>query len=469
LSASHGGKIAVIGPAGSAAPTDTGGGSDYVRAPFKVTPLAGLRQAARAGTSVSYTKGLPTDDSLPGIPSADLSPAYAPTPFGGSYTGTLTAPQTGTYVLAMTDPCGCYKSAVLSLNGKQILDVPSTPPVHTYSVQTHLVAGQKYKLDISGATSALTWATPSLLKPGIRAAVAAAKHASTAIVVVSDDTETEAADRPTLNLPSAQNELISAVARANPHTVVVINAGAPVAMPWLGTVSAVVDAWYPGESNGTALASVLFGATDPSGHLPVTFPASLSQVPAHTKAQFPGVNGKVHYTEGIDVGYRWYDAKHLTPMFPFGFGLSYTSFRFSHLRIAAPGHHGHLGVGVRVTARVTNTGQRAGSDVVQLYLSDPAVAGEPPRQLKGFAKVTLRPGQSKEVRFTLDRHDLSYYSDAANAWVVAPGAFGVFVGDSSALANLPLHGNFALTRSQAFTPRSDLNSYSLYRYGADRN
>jgi beta-glucosidase len=448
LPASHGGKIAVIGPAGSVAPADTGGGSDFVTSPFNVTPLAGLRQAAGAGTSVSYTQGLPADGSLPAIPSADLSPTYAPTPFGGSYAGTLTAPETGTYVLAMTNPCGCYTSAFLSLNGKQINDVPSTPPVHTYSVAVHLVAGQKYKVDISGDTSALTWATPSALRPEIKAAVTAAKSVSTAVVVVSDDTETEAADRLTLNLPSAQNELISAVAKANPHTVVVINAGAPVAMPWLSSVSAVVDAWYPGESNGTALASVLFGATNPSGHLPVTFPASLSQVQARTRAQFPGVNGKVHYTEGIDVGYRWYDAKSLRPMFPFGFGLSYTSFRFSDLRIGAPGQSGHAGGGARVTARITNTGHRAGSDVAQVYLRDPAVAGEPPRQLKGFAKVTLRPGQSQVVRFTLDRHDLSYWSNAASAWVVAPGEFGVFVGDSSALANLPLHGSFTLARSQ---------------------
>ena len=136
-------------------------------------------------------------------------------------------------------------------------------------------------------------------------------------MVVSDDTETEATDRPSLNLPSAQNELISAVAAANPHTVVVINAGAPVAMPWLTQVAAVVDAWYPGQTSGTALASVLFGETDPSGHLPVTFPRSLAQVPAaSTTAQFPGVNGKVQYSEGLDVGYRWYDAKDISAAVP---------------------------------------------------------------------------------------------------------------------------------------------------------
>jgi beta-glucosidase len=447
LPARNGGKVAVIGPAASAAPADTGGGSDFVTSPFHVTPLAGLREAAGPGTMVSYTQGLPTDDSLPAIPSADLSPAYAPTPSGGHYTGTLTAPQTGTYVLAMTNPCGCYTSAFLSLNGQRILDVPSTPPVHTYSVAVHLVAGQRYKLAISGQTSALTWATPSALRPDLKDAVSAAKNAKTAVVVVSDDTETEAADRLTLNLPSAQNELVSAVARANPHTIVVIDAGAPVAMPWLGQVSGVVDAWYPGESNGTALASVLFGKTDPSGHLPVTFPASLSQVPAHAKAQFPGVKGKVRYSEGLDVGYRWYDAKGLTPLFPFGFGLSYTSFRYSHLRIGGPGHRRRGGV--IVTATITNTGDRTGSDVAQLYLGDPARAGEPPRQLKAFAKVSLRPGQSQVVRFTLDRHDLSYWNTAASAWVIAPGTFRVLVGDSSAQADLPLHGSFTLTRRQA--------------------
>ena len=435
IASRNGGSVAVIGPAASAAPTDTGGGSAYVTAPFSVTPLQGLQAAAGSGTSVSYTQGLPVDTSLPAIPSSDLSPAYAPTPYGGSYTGTLTAPETGTYVLALENNCGCYTPAYLTLNGKQVLDVPSTPPVHTYSVSVRLIAGQSYSLGVNGESSALTWATPAALAPDLSSAVQAARSARTAVVVVSDDTETEAADRLSLNLPSAQNELISRVAAANPHTIVVIDAGAPVSMPWLGKVAGVVDAWYPGESNGNALASVLFGRTDPSGHLPVTFPASLRQVPAASKARFPGVNGKVHYAEGIDVGYRWYDARHLTPLFPFGYGLSYTKFRFSDLRTGRTG----------VTARVTNTGRVAGSDVVQLYLGDPARAGEPPRQLKGFRRVTLRPGQSATVRFTLTRHDLSYWSDAANGWVEPAGTFSVYVGDSSALNNLPLRGALSLS------------------------
>ena len=312
LKAAGGGSVAVIGPAASAQPDYTGGGSAYVTAPFHVTPLQGIQAAA--GTGVSYTQGLPTDTSLTPIPSSALSPAYAPTGFGGSYTGTLTAPETGTYVLAFENPCGCYSSVNLSLDGKQLLANPGTPPVSTYSVGVNLVAGQTYTLQLSGGgeSANLSWATPSDLAPDISQAVAAAKSASSAVVVVSDDTETEAADRPGLNLPSAQNELISAVAAANPHTVVVVDAGAPVVMPWLSQVAAVVDAWYPGESNGTALASVLFGQVDPSGHLPVTFPEDLSQVPAFSPAQFPGVNGEVQYSEGIDVGYRYYDASNET-------------------------------------------------------------------------------------------------------------------------------------------------------------
>ncbi|MGH3409249.1 MAG: beta-glucosidase family protein [Streptosporangiaceae bacterium] len=446
LSASNGGTIAVIGPSASASPTYGGGGSARVVPPFTVTPLQGLTAAAGAGTSVAYQQGLPTDTSLPAIPSSALSPAYSPTPFGGSYSGTLTAPETGTYVLALQNPCGCYTSTILTVNGKEILNNPGTPPVSTYSASVRLQAGHTYAIKISGDSSTFAWGTPSALAPGISQAVAAAKSAATAVVVVSDDTETEAADRPGLNLPSAQNELISAVARANSHTVVVVDAGAPVAMPWLNQVASVVDAWYPGESNGTALASVLYGTTDPGGHLPVTFPRSLAQVPAHTARQFPGVNGKVHYSEGIDVGYRWYDARHLAPMFPFGYGLSYTKFGFSHLRIGPAGRDRGREDQVRVSALVTNTGSVAGSDVAQLYLDDPPAAGEPPRQLKGFQRVELQPGQSTWVSFVLDRHDLSYWKQSANGWVIAHGLFRAYVGDSSALASLPLQGAFALGR-----------------------
>jgi beta-glucosidase len=440
---SSGGSIAVVGPAADASPIYAGGGSAYVIPSGTVSPLAGIKAAAGSGTNVSYSQGLPVDTALPPIPSSNLSPAYAPTPFGGSYTGTLTAPETGTYVLAITNPCGCYTSTYLSLDGKQIIDNPSTPPVHTYSVAVQLTAGKTYTLSISGASSQLLWGTPSALAPGLKTAADAAKSASVAVVVVSDDTQSEATDRLSLNLPSAQDELISAVAAANPHTVVVINAGAPVAMPWLPSVAGVVDAWYPGQTNGTSLASVLFGQTDPGGHLPVTFPTSLSQVPASTTAQFPGNGTTVQYSEGINVGYRWYDAKDLTPMFPFGFGLSYTQFAFSNLIVQGPSVVDGTR-DVRVAATVTNTGKRAGSEVAQLYLADPSASGEPPRQLAGFQRVNLAPGASTRVSFTVTPQAMSWWDDAANGWTQAAGTYGVYVGDSSALAGLPLRGSFSM-------------------------
>jgi beta-glucosidase len=443
LAASDGGNIAVIGPAAAAAPAYTGGGSAYVLPSATVSPLQGIKRAAGSGTTVGYTQGLPTDTALPAIPASDLSPAYAATPFGGTYSGTLTAPQTGTYVLALTNPCGCYTPTYLKLDGQTLLDVPSTPPVHTYSVAVSLQAGHSYHLLISGDSSALLWGTPSHLAPGIAKAVTAARSASTAVVVVSDDTETEAADRLSLNLPSAQDELISAVAAANPHTVVVINAGAPVAMPWLNQVASVIDAWYPGQTSGKALASVLFGQSDPSGHLPVTFPASLSQMPTASKRQFPGVNGKVHYSEGLDVGYRGYDAEGIQPLFPFGFGMSYTTFAYSGLQLSSARINGVTTE--QVSATVTNTGSRAGTDVAQLYLGDPAAAGEPPRQLAGFQRVTLAAGQSAQVTFGITPKDTSWWDQAAGGWTQSPGSYQVYVGDSSALAGLPLQGSFTVT------------------------
>ena len=449
LPISTGHTVAVIGPAASLAPVNGGGGSAYVVPSQTVTPLQGI-QSADGSSNVTYTQGLPTDTSLSAIPSSALSPAFPSggTSFGQGYTGTLTAPETGTYVLAIDNPCGCYTPEYLDLNNQPLIDDPSTPPVHTYSVAVNLTAGQTYTLSIpSGGSQAdsLTWAMPSQLATYINPAVAAAKAASSAVVVVSDDTESEATDRLGLNLPSAQDELISAVTAANPDTTVVIDAGAPVVMPWLNQAGAVVDAWYPGQSNGTSLANVLFGKVDPSGHLPVTFPASLTDVPASATEEFPGVNGQVLYTEGLDVGYRWYDAKGITPLFPFGFGLSYTHFRFSDLRVTPTASDGVSDV--QVSATITNAGSRAGADVAQLYLGDPAAAGEPPRQLVDFKRVALAPGQSARLQFTVTPRDTWWWDQDAGGWTQSAGRYGLYLGDSSALADLPLRGSFDIAQT----------------------
>jgi beta-glucosidase len=274
--------------------------------------------------------------------------------------------------------------------------------------------------------------------PGLQAqAVAAAKDAPVAVVFVGE-TEEEAEDLPDINLSAAENALISAVAQVNPNTVVVLNTGSAVTMPWLSSVKAVVEAWYPGQEDGDSIADILFGRVDPSGKLPVTFPQDLADVPASTPAQWPGVDRKVEYSEGLLVGYRWYDAKGIRPLFPFGFGLSYTTFSLSNLSIDSSGTSGTAVASVDIT----NTGKVAGSDTVQAYIGDPAAAGEPPEQLKGFERVTLAPGQSAYVDITLGPSAFSVWDTGLQQWVETPGSYTVMVGDSS--AHLPLKASISI-------------------------
>ncbi len=191
-----------------------------------------------------------------------------------------------------------------------------------------------------------------------------------------------------------------------------------------------MEAWYPGEQDGNAAAAILFGDVDPSGKLPITFPASLSQIPTQTPQQYPGVNGTAVYSEGLLVGYRWYDAQGITPLFPFGFGLSYTTFKVSNMSVTRNAS------GVEVHLTVKNTGGRTGSDVPQVYVSDPASTGEPPQALAGYEKVDLAPGQAKSVTITVSNRDFSYWSTSRRTWVTAPGCYTLRAGDSS--VNLPL-------------------------------
>jgi beta-glucosidase len=267
----------------------------------------------------------------------------------------------------------------------------------------------------------------------------AARNADVAIVMVGNK-DHEGGDRGNLSLSGNQNALVSAVAAANNHTVVVLKTGGPVLMPWLSQVEAVLEAWYPGEEDGTIVADLLFGRANPSGKLTMSFPRREGDTPANTASQYPGVNGTVRYTEGLKVGYRWYDAQTVAPLFPFGFGLSYTTFSFANLNVpAAPGPDGK----VTVSVDVTNTGSRAGADVVQVYVAAPASAGEPPRQLKGFAKVSLAPGQTRRVSITLQDRAFSVWSTSAKAWTTVPGQHTVSVGDSS--RSLPLHGTVTVS------------------------
>lgn len=264
------------------------------------------------------------------------------------------------------------------------------------------------------------------------AAAAAAKSADIVLVMVGNK-DSEGKDRPNLSLPDKQDALIAAVAAANPKTIVILKTGGPVLMPWLDQVPAVLEVWYPGEEDGNVVADLLFGDANPSGKLPMTFPKTESEVPASTPEQYPGVNGTAVYSEKLEVGYRWYDAQKVAPLFPFGFGLSYTTFAVSNLSVSPVSADGE----VQVSLDVANTGRRAGAEVVQVYVAAPSDAGEPPKQLKGFAKIKLEPGGKQPVSLTLDRRAFSIWDTAAGRWVVAPGKYQILTGSSS--RDLPLH------------------------------
>jgi beta-glucosidase len=255
------------------------------------------------------------------------------------------------------------------------------------------------------------------------AAAAVAAHASVAVVFAYDQ-EREGTDRPDLELPNAQDALIEQVAQANPHTIVVLDTGGPVLMPWLGEVAAVIEAWYPGQVDGAAIAPILFGDVNPSGKLPQTFPASDAQTPVSSPDRWPGVNGAqdAFFSEGLDVGYRWYDATGVRPLFPFGFGLSYTRFAYRNLAV----HSAHGSVSVSFT--LADVGSRAGVEVAQVYVADPVAAHEPPKQLAGYKRVWLRPGESARVTIQLPPRAFQTWR---GSWRTVHGTYGVLVGASS--------------------------------------
>jgi beta-glucosidase len=285
----------------------------------------------------------------------------------------------------------------------------------------------------------------------------AAKRADIAIVEVGDY-ESEGADRsgvPMTNGASGSggfpggpgggtptpgvlpDDIVAAVAAAQPRTVVVLKNGDPVTLPWANAVSAILELWYPGQEDGNIVAELLFGYATPGGKSPMTFPMLDSDVPANTALQYPGVNvggvPTVYYSEGLRIGYRWYDDQGITPRYPFGFGLSYTTFSVSGVKVNPAKLEGTKPI--RVTARVRNTGNRTGAEVVQVYLGMPASLEEPPKRLVGFQKVWLNPGEETSVEITIDpkatNHPLSYWDATAHDWAIAPATYTLYVGTSS--------------------------------------
>ncbi len=444
----HGhGLTLTVGPASGSGPTITT--VDPVPA-AAVAPAPGVpgndHSVVRSNPAPDRPRRVPTDSAEGGrLPDLDPTTSSAtsielPAGWTGTkvtWTGTLTPPRTGRYTFSIAGT----GSAALTLDGQPTVSDLLPHDAGTWSGSIVLTAGHPYRLVMHWAPvpDATSLDIPSILDLGmayvgdaIAQAVAAAR-ASQVAVVFAADYSSETFDRPSLSLPGDQNALIAAVAAANPRTIVVLDTSGPVLMPWLHQVGAVRAAWYQGEQDGAAAAALLTGDASPTGHLPVTFPTSATSTAVSKRSQWPGTGLVSTYSEGLDVGYRYDHATGTKPLFPFGFGLTYTSFSISHGTVA------RSGTGYTVTVSLTNTGRRAGTDVVQAYLTYPKRAAEPPAQLAAFAPVTVGPGQSQAVTLTVPATAFQSFQSAG--WTTVPGTYRIGVGDSS--ASLPVQMSVA--------------------------
>ncbi|WP_164861520.1 glycoside hydrolase family 3 C-terminal domain-containing protein [Microbacterium sp. CPCC 204701] len=405
----------------------------------------------RTEPQVNYRTGISNDAintsqrPSPGVP-------FAVQPISVVWSGTLTAPASGSYEFSLSH----LGTAKLLIDGETLIDDPGTD-YGTQSVTVELTEGQEYFVEISYETDAANqfngglndqpgamvrfgWVPPEgVLDPTIEQAVAAASTADTAVIVARDYTG-EAADRGSLVLPQNQDALIEAVAAVNDRTVVVLATSGPVTMPWVDDVEAVLEAWYPGQAQGRSVAGILFGDVNPSGKLPVTFPVDDAQVDAvggefqHPFEEVTELEPTAVYDEGIYVGYKAYIEQGATPLFPFGHGLSYTSFEYgSAVATASVDPSSTDPVATTATVRVTNTGAVSGTEVVQAYVGNlPTDVETVDRALAGFVRVTLEPGESADVAVPIDLRSLQYWDTEADAWVTPTGTVPVFVGGSSA-------------------------------------
>ncbi|HLG88555.1 MAG TPA: glycoside hydrolase family 3 C-terminal domain-containing protein [Alphaproteobacteria bacterium] len=471
-------SVAIIGPDADKAVAQ-GGGSAHVIPAFEQTPLEALKAALGDNVKVSYAQGVDNDPAPPAIDARLLSPTAARDKkglafeyfanadlsgnpvqtgidtyflkmgFGGDFAasggdrfsarwkGFFWPPVDGDYEFSTM----AFADTTLTLDGKMLIskDTEMVPSgvldffhLGQRVAKVELKAGRSYPIELEFRANG----NPArLLRLGVRrptgtidAAVAAAKAADVAIVVVgsTEETESEGHDRADMSLPGEQDALVEHVLAANKNTIVVLNNGSPMAMPWIAKAPAVVEMWLPGEQGSAALADVLLGKTNPSGKLPVSFPRRLEDNPAYLF--YPGGRDE-DYGEGVFVGYRYYIKKKIEPLFPFGHGLSYTRFDYADLR--AP-EKVKAGGTVDVSFTLKNSGGRDGKEVVQLYVGaeEPPVA-RPVRELKAFQKVALKPGETKEIKLSLSPRDFSYYDVHSHGWVEEPGAYDLFVGASS--------------------------------------
>jgi beta-glucosidase len=471
-----------------------GGGSSEIKALYEVTPLEALRKRVGKKVNLVYVKGYPVWDNWSLLPvdvkhlefadqsaglrgwrgeyfsaldfsgrpvavrtdteisfawhgQAPVAGLETPAQFSCRWTGTLVPTVTGACRLGVrnSNTVKIYADDRLVLeNGKHRI-----PTVQEATL--HLQAGVPCRIKIEFVKQwidvelQLGWLPPGTTAPRTADfytdALAAAGKADAVLFYggLNHRLDTEGSDRPDMKLPDGQDNLIRAVVKANPRTAVFLIGGAPMEMPWIDEVPAVVLAWYAGSEAGNAMADITFGDVNPSGKLPVTFPRKLEETPVNVYGDYNDT--RIEYKEGLLVGYRYYDTKNVEPLFPFGHGLSYTTFGYDNL-VISPAHHLTDGV-VQVAVDVKNTGKRPGAEVVQLYIRDEeASVMRPFKELKNFEKVQLRPGQTRTVRFQITRRDLSFYDVNSGNWVAEKGAFTVMVGSSS--KDIRMQGRFGL-------------------------
>ncbi len=419
-------------------------GIDLDGIPIPTTALAPPGETAGHGLQRTATFGAAQVDSVLDFTGVDALQAG----MGWSWTGRLTAPVTGDYDLKLQTRGG---SVTVTLDGERLLStggfsgnaslLPTAAGLENATATVHLEAGVPRSITVSTGTPnfaalmmggggplqvRLAWVTPERRAAFRQDAVDAARAASTAVVIGYDE-GTEGRDRPSLALPGTQNDLIDAVVRANRRSVVLLQTGSAVTLPWLEQAAAVMQVWYPGQEGGEATAALLLGEANPGGKLPITFPRAETDAPTAPGARYPGIEGQATYDEGIFVGYRWYDAQNIEPLFPFGHGLSYTTFAYEGLSVRPAGD------GLDVTFRLRNSGRVTGVEVPQVYLGSPGDPAVPMavRQLVGFERVSLAPGEGREVTIHVGARQLSYWSVEREAWVRVPGERPVSVGASS--------------------------------------
>jgi beta-glucosidase len=350
--------------------------------------------------------------------------------FSARWTGRLVPQETGMFDLSILSDDGSR----LFINGNLLVNNWSDHAPEAKQNSIYLEKGREYDLRLeyyeSGGGAAMKLGMMPAADRMIAEAVEAARKSDAAIVFagLNGAFEGEGHDKSDMLMPRGQDELIAAIVAANPNTVVVLINGTPLDMrKWADKAPAIVEAWYPGMEGGNAIANILFGDVNPSGKMPDTFPMKLEDNPSYPN--YPGTGDKVYYREGIFVGYRYYDQNNIQPLFPFGHGLSYTTFEYSGITVARPEKKGG---NVKVSVNVKNTGSREGKEVVQLYVSDKASSlPRPPKELKDFKKINLKPGEQKTVVFELNQRAFSFYDPARKLWVAEPGEFEMLIGSSS--------------------------------------